>query len=738
MKPSAIISARLALILLWLLSGLPGSWAQFSNQSHYYKNPTFNQDNVTSIYLYPPRNFQGAGIQEYAYLTWEKPIMFFASSDAIWDIIFYFNAHSANEFGIETNGEFIFTSKWNGPGQFSKYQQISGSWQWVEDFTVAGAGAIRDMAYNDPYFYGGAATTTIYKLDLVNKILVGTIPTSINVRHISYKPDLPGFYCGDWGTMALISMNGGVVTNITGLGLSSMTGSAYDNVSPGGPYLWIFDQGGNGVDIKQMKCVTNTLSNVSHSATDIPGFNAGISGGLCADNGNLVLGKFILMGSILQSPSLIFAYDICNTTGGGQTPPGLLGYNLYYHQDSIPFDYLNDPDSLDYYDGPLQWNVPYEYDITAMYDLTPYGQPGQTGESSRVGPVIVEIIFPFCFPFFEPWTSANFTYNTWTFSPDQGNWRITTVDGNPAPTAEFTGSPELTNYFYALESMPIPGNLWVCGHFYLDFDYKLYDSNINPTQTEKLKVEVFLNNQWQLEKTITNDGTTDWISEHLDISYVAGENFIIRFVAEGENSSNIDSWMVDNIKIYFECNPPLNLDYSITQPEIFFIWEPPVCSGSNWEILGYNVYRSVNFGQYEMINHTPIPTCSFADTLPANYWSLLYYTTAWFSDVLTGSFLCESIPSNIIDLSTTTPEHEGNSNVDIFPNPAGDLLTVRSSEKINIIGIFNNIGMLEMQTGGQGLLKAVLDISTLSQGIYFIRVQSGEREVVRKFVVMRQ
>lgn len=101
---------------------------------------------------------------------------------------------------------------------------------------------------------------------------------------------------------------------------------------PVGPYLWIFDQNGSGVDIQQMSIATGTLTGVVHAATDLPGFVSGsIAGGLASDNGNLVPGKFILLANVQQDPNLVGAYEVAASTGGGggATPSTLLGYNIY-------------------------------------------------------------------------------------------------------------------------------------------------------------------------------------------------------------------------------------------------------------------------------------------------------------------------------------------------------------------------------------------------------------------------
>ncbi|MBM3437479.1 MAG: carboxypeptidase regulatory-like domain-containing protein, partial [Bacteroidetes bacterium] len=72
------------------------------------------------------------------------------------------------EAGIETDGEFLYTTKWNG-AEIYKYA-TNGTY--LGSFTIDGASALRDLAYDGTYFYGGAGLTTVYEMDFTNQILV--------------------------------------------------------------------------------------------------------------------------------------------------------------------------------------------------------------------------------------------------------------------------------------------------------------------------------------------------------------------------------------------------------------------------------------------------------------------------------------------------------------------------------------------------------------------------------------
>jgi hypothetical protein len=564
----------------------------------------------TAHYLPAPRNLEASAVQDAAYLTWEEPVMgsklvvdnivprssmpdptaeyspmvaqqhYVNATEAIWDVLFTFNAAGASRPGVETDGTYIYTSQWNGPN-FGKFENQGGTWTLVEEFTIAGASNIRDLAYDGTYFYGGSASTTIYKMDFTTQTLVGTIATSgVNVRHIGYDPVNQGFWTGNWSDLYLVDMTGATLQTAN-VGLSAMYGNAYDGVSAGGPYLWIHDQNGSGVDIHQMSIATMTLTGVMHAATDLPGFLAGsIAGGLASDNGNVVPGKFILLVNVQQDPNLVGAYELAASTGGGGgAPSSLLGYNVY--RDGTLIAYVEKP-TTEYYDLYLDPGH-YCYTVTAVYDLSAYGFPaGTTGESleNGDGPACVDINYGVPIPWTEDWASAGFTYNNWSFAPDQGHWRISNMTGNAVPSAEFTWAPPITDYSYAMISPALNASIFTCADIWLDFDLKLDDRN--QTGAEILTVDVYWSGQWHKVAEFKNEGSFNWQAQHIDITQTAGKALKVRFVANGANSADILGWFVDNIHVYPVVRPASNLVATNTNTDYnaYLHWNSPECPTS--------------------------------------------------------------------------------------------------------------------------------------------------------------
>jgi hypothetical protein len=98
--------------------------------------------------------------------------------------------------------------------------------------------------------------------------------------------------------------------------LPFITGTAYDNVTPGGPYLWIFDAG-NTIPgpqlIHQFHLPSGTFTGLTHDVLSDVGIGQpdAVAGGLFSTS-ELVQGTFSLGGILVGSPTILFAYEILN------------------------------------------------------------------------------------------------------------------------------------------------------------------------------------------------------------------------------------------------------------------------------------------------------------------------------------------------------------------------------------------------------------------------------------------
>jgi len=273
----------------------------------------------------------------------------------MWDILYTFETTELGMPGVETDGINIYTTKWEG-NTFTRYD-MDGSNQ--NNFSITGVSNIRDMAYDGTHFYGSAANMSIFVMDLTNEILVNTIAVSCvgvsGVRHIAYDPVLDGgnggFWIGNWDELGAITMSGAQIhASMTNPG--NLYGSAYDPWSDGGPYLWLFSQGGSGAVLHQFNIADLATTGITHDASDIPGASTTnlMAGGLATylnDNG-----VFIMLANLQQDPNIVGVYEIVVTVA--PTAPG------------IPTDMVVTPDAGGIIEAIIDWVCP---DLDVAGDL---------------------------------------------------------------------------------------------------------------------------------------------------------------------------------------------------------------------------------------------------------------------------------------------------------------------------------------------------------------------------------
>jgi carboxypeptidase family protein/immune inhibitor InhA-like protein/flagellar hook capping protein FlgD len=201
-------------------------------------------------------------------------------TDDLFDLQFdYPVGVGGGEAGFETDGNYMYTTAWNGV-VFYKYA-MDGTY--IEEFAVDGCpGGIRDLAYDGQYFYGAAATTTVYEMDFDAMTTISTITAPVAVRGIAYDEVSDGFWANNWSDEITLFDRSGATLNSFPCGTwISYYGFAWENVSDGGPYLWGFSQGGNLNQLVQIEIATGLETGVNFDLTTIMTLGTGSAGGLC-------------------------------------------------------------------------------------------------------------------------------------------------------------------------------------------------------------------------------------------------------------------------------------------------------------------------------------------------------------------------------------------------------------------------------------------------------------------------
>ncbi len=231
-------------------------------------------------------------------LNWSASVVITDNSDDLYDLQFqYPAAGGGGEAGIESDGDFIYTTKWNGP-QILKYD-LEGNF--IETFTIPGVLGLRDLAFDGTYFYGSAGIPVLNEMDFDNKTLVSSITSPVNIRAIAYNENQDAFYVNNWSDpVTIIDKSGNILGSFnTGPTGENYYGFAYDQSTAGGPFLWGYAQTGDSQnELIQMQLPSGTETGFTINIADkLTGTLYNPAGGLFMEP-NLEYGKWTLGGLV--------------------------------------------------------------------------------------------------------------------------------------------------------------------------------------------------------------------------------------------------------------------------------------------------------------------------------------------------------------------------------------------------------------------------------------------------------
>ena len=221
--------------------------------------------------------------------------------------------------GSEFDGTYFYTTRWAS----NLIHQYDSSGNMLKQFSIPGVTGLRDLAYCpvDGYLYGGAAGGTIWGFDPIGETLEVTLNGNFECRAIAYNEDLDVFYVSNWGDPVWIveRTTGSVSGSFDLMSTTSTYGLAYDNkCNGGGPYLWVFDQGGGAGApqyISQWDLSVPGYTGVQHDTNLDLGSGSGIAGGLFFTtdfiSGYATIGGLYQDGDPPGTGDWLFCYELC-------------------------------------------------------------------------------------------------------------------------------------------------------------------------------------------------------------------------------------------------------------------------------------------------------------------------------------------------------------------------------------------------------------------------------------------
>ncbi|MBN1296591.1 carboxypeptidase regulatory-like domain-containing protein [bacterium] len=269
----------------------------------------------------------------------------FSGLDAMWDMLAEYAIGTVTGDTQILGCEFIGGDLWftgaNSAADPNNIYRVSADGTtllntYPQPAAVTGWG-MRDLAHDGTYLYGGADSYFV-QIDPTDGSVIASVPNTLGIviRALAYDPASGHFYTGDFASNIIeFSFDGASVTSVRAfnLGLTAKYGMAWDDVSSGGPYLWIFDQTGavTGTSVFQADVSTvgaETLTGVSYEIPLGTGQLSQIAGGMFLST-DFITGKIVL-GCQFQSDTDLFqaielgdyATWISATPSSGTIPSG--------------------------------------------------------------------------------------------------------------------------------------------------------------------------------------------------------------------------------------------------------------------------------------------------------------------------------------------------------------------------------------------------------------------------------
>ncbi len=699
-----------------------------------------------------------------------------------WDVQFEYNLEAITgalgNAGAETDGEHFYTSRWAS----NLIHKISMDGNLVEEFSIPGVTGIRDMAYDGEYFYGSnaGAGTGIWQMDFETKTLVSTIPCSFGVRSISYDPENDAFWVNNWSEqLRLISRTGTVLQTIS-TAPPSMYGSAYDEWSEGGPYLWIFTgtTTGGGCQVEQLDLNTGTLTGVSHSVSGNIGGN-GIAGGLWTQPG--IVPNTVTLGGLSQgTPDMLFGFELIEDDNGGGGGGGgfdweYLGANIYRNGELIAEQVQGET----YTDFDL---LPgdYEYCVTFVYEQGAESCLGDACVDVVVScdpPKNLEGIYVWDYNQGDPYEAALIRWEpsvppvaAWLYYDDGIN-----VDGIGGPAA-FTWAikfdpPQLAEYEGAsLTKIQIYNRLASTD------ELRIYEGTnaatlLHTQPLAGLPVEAW--SEVDLTSPVLLDVTKQlWIAVYTTdgVNFPAG-------CGVGQNQPNGDLITLDgvlwehltdyglnytwNLRGYVTTMAGVTMALPMEKPADRLGLVPPAelaisgqGSGENSVLdLGgsravdaFNIYRSTSEGNYTLLATVPfeagMTSYEYLDTDVETHIGYYYQVTAHYT--YEEDVECESPPAmsllipedDFVYVYITGVEELSQAEARIYPNPANNSINIEAKD-MQRITIVNAVGQMVYDKELDQLSKVTLNTASYEAGMYILRIATSNGMVTKRMTIIR-
>lgn len=646
------------------------------------------------------------------------------------------------------------------------------------------------LAYDGEHLWT-AGVDTIWQIDISNgqKTGVKIVAPQYYNKGLAYDPATDHFWVsGDANLIYEIDKQGNIINTVPFLPDQGMSGLAWDNVSEGGPYLWIWAMKYTPTDVRpkayQMNVQTGTLTEVTFEGVlmnpQAPYAADGAAGATITDQ--LIDGKLTLIGvhgssyeTYNDQLDWVVAYDL-DPEGSGVPGPEISITPESIQNEVMPGDTVEVPVYITNLDSSynLNWFANLEY--PGMNDTT--GNPGDTlltfDASALTSPepntrmrglafindyiyVSTSVNFDDQFKIYKITKDGSEVVNTWTRYAFSYGWSAITSDGE---------------YLYAGNQYTIdkvdPGTLTTVESYFKGSYFA--DALAYDPQQELF----FLGNNNGAIKVINKDGDevnfyiTDYEIDGLSWdNWSPGGPYLWAYYKSGNaiNAVRLNPNTGAPTGAQFEgvnlSQDPLQSD----TPEDIFVtpdWQQNKLTmiglHDSWNDSTTNADKVV---VYDLAT-TPPPGWikliepSFGTTAPLNSDTLMVRLMAIMEDTLMEAQVVVNsndvlnpavtipvnfrmMPNIFTGLDNSDPKADQTGFIEnMYPNPTSGTVNIQMSSgtENSTLRLYNTTGMLVRSINiPQGRSYMQLDVSGLPKGFYHLTISNGDGNDYRKLVI---
>ncbi len=273
----------------------------------------------------------GGGVTSYSQTQDISPVLNETSNtentNALFDLLYTNDIGSGGSIGADGQAGVIFFDNeyWVSSWATNLIHLLDAGGNFIETFDIPGITGTRSMTTNGTSIFIGTASLQIFEVDPITRTLINTISISTGsdaeARMLTFDETLDGgnggFWIGDFGSdIASLDMNGVELSVIPfAMHNTVIYGGAIDNVSPGGPFLWIHDQGASQDLISQIDVTAGSSTGLVFDYSTVGSSTAYLAGGLFISD-EVVPGFVTLVGLCQCTPSnVIFGLELVESLG---------------------------------------------------------------------------------------------------------------------------------------------------------------------------------------------------------------------------------------------------------------------------------------------------------------------------------------------------------------------------------------------------------------------------------------